>query len=158
MTLTPLLPLPKRRWIHGITMFLVCVSPLFVAGAFVETISNGAFTPKIWLLTVNRKTRPRAIVVFPLAMAMPGKSENQIKMEREQEIFRKLAKLKSEGKMVNKDGTKSAEDSAMIEAEAFFNRESPLRKFERKMAERKRLAEEAEELKRSINDVDENVP
>jgi hypothetical protein len=79
---------------------------------------------------------------------MPGKSESELKMEREQEIRCKMAKLKREGKMVTKDGRTSTEDSAMLEAEAFFNQESPVKKFQRKMAERKRLEEEADELKK----------
>ena len=77
-------------------------------------------------------------------MAMPGMSEEQRKLERDNEIRQKIAKLKSQGKMgkTNKDGIKeSPEDSAMAEAEAFFNKPSPAKKFElRRKAEKEREA------------------
>lgn len=91
------------------------------------------------------------------AYAAPGMSDERRKQERDSEIRSKIAKLKREGKIKNKDGTRSAEDSAMLEAEAFFNRSSPVRKFEHKLAERKRLASLAEgeatdEEEKGIND------
>ena len=43
--------------------------------------------------------------------------------------------------MKNADGTKqSAEDWAMLEAEAYFNKASPVKMFEARMAERKRVS------------------
>ena len=103
-------------------------------------------------------TTPRAVVssLSPTyLMAMPGMSEEQRKLERDNEIRQKIAKLKSQGKMnkTNKDGIKeSPEDSAMAEAEAFFNKPSPAKKFElRRKAEKEReallLKEEEEEEK-----------
>jgi len=72
-------------------------------------------------------------------MAAPGMSDDQCKQERDAEIHAKISKLKREGKMKNADGTKKlAEDSAMLEAEAFFNKTGPVKKFEPRMAERKR--------------------
>jgi hypothetical protein len=98
-------------------------------------------------------TTPRA-VVSSLFMAMPGMSEEQRKAERDNEIRQKIAQLKSQGRMTitNKDGIKeSAEDSAMAEAEAFFNKPSPFKKFElRRKAEREKealLLKEKEEEK-----------
>jgi len=88
-------------------------------------------------------------------MAAPGKSEEQAKQERDAEIRNKIAKLKRDGKIKNADGTKSAEDSAMLEAEAFFNKASPVRKFQERMAERKRielLEVEAEEQRKLDED------
>eukprot|EP00547_Thalassionema_nitzschioides_P015842 CAMPEP_0194242870 /NCGR_PEP_ID=MMETSP0158-20130606/8274_1 /TAXON_ID=33649 /ORGANISM="Thalassionema nitzschioides, Strain L26-B" /LENGTH=96 /DNA_ID=CAMNT_0038978043 /DNA_START=191 /DNA_END=481 /DNA_ORIENTATION=- len=80
-------------------------------------------------------------------MAAPGKSEEQAKQEREAVIRSKIAKLKSQGRFKNADGTQSVEDSAMLEAEAFFNKPSPLKKFEKRAAERKeRKKLQAEEL------------
>ena len=102
-------------------------------------------------------TTPRAVVssLSPTyLMAMPGMSEEQRKLERDNEIRQKIAKLKSQGKMgkTNKDGIKeSPEDSAMAEAEAFFNKPSPAKKFElRRKAEKERealLLKEKEEEK-----------
>ena len=82
----------------------------------------------------------------PLFMAKPGMSDERARQEREAEIQSKISRMKREGKMKNKDGTaQSAEDSAMLEAEAFFSKPSPLRKFEKSQAERKRLEAEAAE-------------
>jgi hypothetical protein len=76
-------------------------------------------------------------------MAKPGMSEERARQEREAEIQSKISRMKREGRMKNKDGTaQSSEDSAMLEAEAFFNKPSPVRKFERIVAERKRVAAE----------------
>ncbi|KAI2509323.1 hypothetical protein MHU86_5076 [Fragilaria crotonensis] len=96
----------------------------------------------------------------PLSAA-PGMSDERRKQERESEIRSTIAKLKREGKMKNKDGTGalSAEDSAMLEAEAFFSRASPVRKFEEKVAERLRIASllehEANEQKTGNDDCNE---
>ena len=88
-------------------------------------------------------------------------SDERRKQERESEIRSTIAKLKRQGKMKNKDGTGalSAEDSAMLEAEAFFNQASPVRKFEEKVAERLRIASllerEANEQKSGNDDCTE---
>ncbi len=93
--------------------------------------------------------------------AAPGMSDERRKQERESEIRSTIAKLKRQGKMKNKDGTGalSAEDSAMLEAEAFFNQASPVRKFEEKVAERLRIASllerEANEQKSGNDDCTE---
>jgi hypothetical protein len=55
------------------------------------------------------------------------------------------------------DGSQQSEvESQMLEAEAFFNRKSPARKFEQRLAERKRVAQEeeaeAEEERRKSED------
>jgi hypothetical protein len=77
-----------------------------------------------------------------LFMAKPGMSDARARQEREAEIQSKISRMKREGKMKNKDGTaQSAEDSAMLEAEAFFNKPNPRLKFERQ--ERKRVEAEA---------------
>jgi hypothetical protein len=77
-----------------------------------------------------------------LFMAKPGMSDERARQEREAEIQGKISRMKREGKMKNKDGTtQSAEDSAMLEAEAFFNKPSPRLKFEQQ--ERKRVEAEA---------------
>jgi hypothetical protein len=86
-------------------------------------------------------------------MAIPGQSEEQRRQERQQEISDKISKLKNEGRM-NKGSVASTEDSMMLEAEQFFNKESPLKKFARKKleweqkeaAEQKRKKEEDEEI------------
>jgi hypothetical protein len=80
-----------------------------------------------------------------LGMAKPGMSEERARQEREADIQSKISKLKSQGRMKNKDGggKQSAEDSAMLEAEAFFSKPSPLRKFEKSQAERKQRELEA---------------
>ena len=119
-------------------------------------VSCGAFCtiPSPLLDSVGRsssaQTTPRVVV----SMAMPGMSEEQRKAERDNEIRQKIAQLKSQGRMTktNKDGIKeSAEDSAMAEAEAFFNKPSPFKKFElRRKAEREKealLLKEKEEEK-----------
>ena len=98
----------------------------------------------------------------PLFMAKPGMSDERARQEREAEIQSKISRMKREGKMKNKDGTaQSAEDSAMLEAEAFFSKPSPLRKFEKSQAERKRLEAEAaeaaeEESKLSYDELSES--
>jgi hypothetical protein len=53
-------------------------------------------------------------------------SEEQRRQERQQEISDKISKLKKEGRM-NKGDVVSTEDSMMLEAEQFFNKESPLK-------------------------------
>ena len=70
------------------------------------------------------------------------------------EIRSKIARLKSEGRMKNKDGTKnSSEDSAMQEAEAFFNKPSPFKKFEERVEnERLALLKEEAENKSKLQD------
>lgn len=74
-------------------------------------------------------------VVSPSALRMvkPGQSEAQEKEQRAAEIRQKIAQLKSSGRF--KDT--SAEESMMNEAEQFFSKESPLRKFERKKLKEK---------------------
>ena len=74
---------------------------------------------------------------------------------RDAEIQAKISRLKSQGKMKNADRTKiSATDSAMDEAEAFFKKPSPFKKYEARMAERKQREAEAEELKREEDRVE----
>mmetsp|Transcript_41135 Transcript_41135/g.41836 ORF Transcript_41135/g.41836 Transcript_41135/m.41836 type:complete len:166 (-) Transcript_41135:380-877(-) len=85
-----------------------------------------------------------------LFMAAPGfKSEAQRKQERDSEIRAKIAMLKREGKMktTNKETgqEESQEDSTIKEAEAFFNKPSPLQKFAARQAERERKEKEEEE-------------
>jgi hypothetical protein len=77
-----------------------------------------------------------------LSMAMPGQSEEQRRQEREMEISEMVSKLKSQGRM-NEKG-ESTEDSAMLEADEFFNKESPLKKFQRKKLEREQREAEAD--------------
>lgn len=105
-------------------------------------------------ITSSRITKKKNVVVgFALFMAAPGKSDEIVKQEREAEIRSKIAKLKSQGKFKNKDGTQSAEDAAMLEAEAFFNKPSPIRKFEKMAAERERIKEaEAKEQQKQNDD------
>jgi hypothetical protein len=79
-----------------------------------------------------------------LSMAMPGQSDEQRRQEREQEIRAKMSQLKSQGRM-NKGGV-STEDSIMLEAEQFFNKESPFKKFQQKKLEREQR--EAEQKKK----------
>mmetsp|Transcript_24130 Transcript_24130/g.39553 ORF Transcript_24130/g.39553 Transcript_24130/m.39553 type:complete len:160 (-) Transcript_24130:47-526(-) len=85
-----------------------------------------------------------------LSMAAPGQSDEQAKQERDAEIRATIARLKSKGKIKqkNSDGTEeTAEDSAMREAEAFFNKPVSSRIQER-MAEQNRVKEaEEEEMK-----------
>jgi hypothetical protein len=89
-----------------------------------------------------------------ISMAMPGKSEAQRKQERENEIRAKMSKLKSEGRM-NKGKDVTTEDSMMIEAEAFFNKESPFKKYQQRKMEREQR--EAEQKKKEEEGEEENV-
>ena len=83
-----------------------------------------------------------------LFMAAPGKSDDIARNERNDEIRLKIAQLKSQGKLL-----KNGEDAAMVEAEAFFNKPSPAKKFQDRIAERKRLAQlEAEEIEQLRDD------
>jgi hypothetical protein len=93
-----------------------------------------------------------------LGMAKPGMSEERARQEREADIQSKISKLKSQGKFKNKDGggKQSAEDSAMLEAEAFFSKPSPLRKFEKNQAERKQRELEAAALEAEAKKEDES--
>ena len=114
----------------GASFFAVCMA-LFLcvrsSSAFLSTPSR------------RRVTTVVSRVTTILSMAAPGMSDDQCKQERDAEIHAKISKLKREGKMKNADGTKKlAEDSAMLEAEAFFNKTGPVKKFEPRMAERKR--------------------
>lgn len=68
-------------------------------------------------------------------MVRPGQSEAQQRNEREEEIRQTLAQLKSSGKMKG-----ATAKSMMEEAENFFNRPSPVRKFEKQVRERKEAA------------------
>lgn len=84
-------------------------------------------------------------------MAAPGKSDEQARKDRDEEIRAKIAQLKSQGRM------KDREESAMVEAEAFFNKPSPVKKFQERLAERERLAlleAEAEEQLRNEGGVE----
>ena len=121
----------KRTVIDTILLLLLCATRITNA----NPCRNSAFVSHS--LIIDR----RGTVAF----AAPGMSDERRKQERDAEIRSTIAKLKREGKIKNKDGTRTAEDSAMLEAEAFFNRKSPVRKFEQKLAERKRLASEAED-------------
>jgi multimeric flavodoxin WrbA len=94
---------------------------------------------RLFDLTAVRNTHTIRVA---LMMATPGQSEAQKRQKREEEIRTKLAQLKSAGKM-NKGGDGS--EGMMKEAEAFFNKESPLRKFERRQQALKE-EEEAEAL------------
>jgi hypothetical protein len=79
----------------------------------------------------RRVTTVVSRVTTTLSTAAPGTSDDQRKQERDAEIRAKISKLKREGKMKNADGTKqSAEDSAMLEAEAYFNKASPVKMVE----------------------------
>jgi len=76
-------------------------------------------------------------------------SDAQRKNERDSEIRATIARLKRQGKLKNQnndDGGKelSPEDSAIQEAEAFFNKPSPIKKFQERKAERDRIAAENE--------------
>jgi hypothetical protein len=133
----------KRTVIDTILLLLLCVTRITDA----SPCRNSAFVSQNSII-VRSGT---------VAFAAPGMSDERRKQERDAEIRSTIAKLKREGKIKNKDGTRSAEDSAMLEAEAFFNRTSPVRKFEQKLAERKRLASVAEDkaaddLRKRIND------
>jgi hypothetical protein len=86
----------------------------------------------------------RSTTTTRLFMAKPGMSEERARQEREAEIQSKISRMKREGRMKNKDGTtQSAEDSAMLEAEAFFNKPSPRLKWEKSVEERKKVEAEA---------------
>ena len=94
-------------------------------------------------------------------MARPGQSEAQEREERADEIRRKMMQLKNAGKL-NKSAAAGGEDSVMLEAEAFFNKESPLRKFERETQARKekealRKAQEEGEDEKDEGVADNNV-
>ena len=116
----------------------------------VEPNRIGVTQPVTVSRTYNISNNNGAII---LSMAAPGQSEQQAKQERDAEIRATIAKLKSKGKIKqkNSDGTEeTAEDSAMREAEAFFNKPVSSRIQER-MATLKR-AKEAEEEERKQDD------
>ena len=74
-------------------------------------------------------------------MARPGQSEEQAKQERENEIRSKIASLKKAGKFKKTN----PEETMMLEAEAFFNKESPIKKFERRKKEREQRERDQKE-------------
>jgi hypothetical protein len=89
-------------------------------------------------------------IFSPLSMARPGQSEEQAKQERENEIRSKIASLKRAGKFTKNN----PEESMMLEAEEFFNRESPIRKFERRKKEREQREQEQEQQGEDTQDND----
>ena len=88
-------------------------------------------------------------------MAKPGQSEAQQRQERENEIRSTLAKLRSAGKVANNKNGGDLSHSMVDEAEAFFNKESPVRKFERQAKERK--AREAAALLNNEGEEEEDL-
>lgn len=70
-------------------------------------------------------------------------SDAQRKNERDLEIRATIARLKRQGKLKNQKEL-SPEDSAIQEAEAFFNKPSPMKKYQERKAERDRIAAENE--------------
>jgi hypothetical protein len=106
---------------------------------------------KTIVLSKTKKISRTNAVLF---MAAPGMSEERRKEERDAEIRATISKLKRDGRMQkNKDGTQqSAEETAMLEAEAFFSKPSPVRKFEAWTAERKRVLEAEAEAERKRQD------
>jgi hypothetical protein len=88
-------------------------------------------------------------VVF---MVRPGQSEAQQRQEREEEIRVKLSQLKSSGKM--KGGTT---ESIMAEAEEFFNKKSPVRKFEKFVRDRKEAEERQKKEDEGEGSTDDDV-
>ena len=150
----------KRGAAALILLIFLCVQqpieankiPGFCAFCSVSSLDSAISGTRCWFAV-----QPKKIAALPhtdsrsshvgLFMAAPGKSDELARKERDEEIRAKIAKLKSQGKM--KKGV-SAEDSAMLEAEEFFNKPSPVRKFQERAAERKRLAlleAEAEKLR-----------
>jgi hypothetical protein len=81
-------------------------------------------------------------------MARPGQSEEQAKQERENEIRSKIASLKKAGKFKKSN----PEETMMLEAEAFFNKESPIKKFERRKKEREQREQEQREQEQQGGD------
>jgi hypothetical protein len=117
-----------------------------------QSTEVGAFSSPSPLVTHHRIHQGSSSSITALSMARPGQSEAQARKEREDEIRQKLAQLKSSGKM--KGGTAS---SMMDEAEKFFNKESPARKFELKNKKRKEEAAAAAALaEESSNDGSDN--
>jgi hypothetical protein len=138
---------PKMRTITFLRLALCvayCSAFLPVAPSLVSNCLSVDVVPSVSIrCTVTVTAAPLAT---PLFMAKPGMSDERARQEREAEIQSKISRMKREGRMKNKDGTaQSAEDSAMLEAEAFFSKPSPLRKFEKSQAERKRVEAEAAE-------------
>ena len=88
-------------------------------------------------------------------MAKPGQSDAQQRQERENEIRSTLAKLKSAGRVANGKKGGDLSQSMVDEAEAFFNKESPVRKFERQAKERK--AREAAALLENEGEEEDSV-
>lgn len=150
----------KRGAAALILLIFLCVQqpieankiPGFCAFSSVSSLDSTITGTRYWFAV-----QPNRISALPytdsrsshvsLFMAAPGKSDELARKERDEEIRAKIAKLKSQGKM-NKG--ESAEDSAMLEAEAFFNKPSPMKKFQERAAERERLAlleAEAEKLR-----------
>jgi hypothetical protein len=145
----------KRSATGVILLLLLCVRPVearktpvygfdgrHACSAFLSPLDSVGRARPVEPTIVLAKTTTISRTNVVLFMAAPGMSEERRKQERDAEIRAKISKLKREGKM-NKDG-KSAEESAMLEAEAFFSKPSPVRKFEAWTAERKRVALEAE--------------
>ena len=120
----------------GASFFAVCMAVCMALLLCVRSSSAFLTTP-----SRRRVTTAVSRVTTTLSMAAPGMSDDQRKQARDAEIRAKISKLKREGKMKNADGTKqSAEDWAMLEAEAYFNKASPVKMFEARMAERKRVS------------------
>jgi hypothetical protein len=84
-----------------------------------------------------------------LHMAKPGQSEAQQRQERENEIRSKMAKLKAAGRM-DKGGDGSA--SMMNEAEAFFNKDNPVRRRKKAAEALLKKQQEEEESKGTEDD------
>eukprot|EP00580_Thalassiosira_gravida_P000830 CAMPEP_0201607416 /NCGR_PEP_ID=MMETSP0492-20130828/6519_1 /ASSEMBLY_ACC=CAM_ASM_000837 /TAXON_ID=420259 /ORGANISM="Thalassiosira gravida, Strain GMp14c1" /LENGTH=188 /DNA_ID=CAMNT_0048071983 /DNA_START=6 /DNA_END=572 /DNA_ORIENTATION=- len=132
-----------------------CRSAAFLSSVPHFDASTSRSAPRHWARPVEPNKMNGAPGLLLMSMAKPGKSDEQIKQERDAEIRATISRLKSQGKMKNADGTKmSAMDSAMDEAEAFFNKPSPFKKYEARLAERKQREAEAEELKREEDGVE----
>jgi hypothetical protein len=157
-----LLLLCARHTVEARTISCSAFLPLQPLSDSVAMVVAAKVVPVVGIVPfVRTRHTSKCTAVF---MAKPGMSEERQRLEREAEIQSKISKLKSQGKMKNKDGTaQSAEDAAMLEAEAFFSKPSPLRKFERSMAERKQreleaAAAEAEEEKKRQDDEQSESP
>jgi hypothetical protein len=136
---------PKMRTITFLRLALCVASCSAFLPVAPSLVSNGLSVDVVPSVSI-RCTVTAAPLATPLFMAKPGMSDERARQEREAEIQSKISRMKREGRMKNKDGTaQSAEDSAMLEAEAFFSKPSPLRKFEKSQAERKRVEAEAAE-------------
>jgi hypothetical protein len=147
--------------LNGLLLILVVLCGESVAGVGAFCPPRSTFIPRrpattqqLFLLPSPPLFRRDAVPTYSSRTAMrmgrPGQSEAQQRQEREEEIRSKLAKLKSSGKM--KGGTS---ESMMDEAEQFFNKETRLKKFERRAREREqREADEGQKENDETKDGD----